>query len=34
VIEPVRKHGLIALLKTMTPLTEEFPRIDDPVPAP
>ena len=34
VIEPVRKRGLIALRKTMTPLTEEFPRIDDPVPAP
>ncbi len=34
VIEPVRKHGLVALLKSMTPLDEEFPRIDDPVPAP
>jgi antitoxin VapB len=34
VIEPVRKRGLIALLKSMTPLNEEFPRIDDPVPAP
>lgn len=34
VIEPVRKRGLIALLKTMTPLDEEFPQIDDPVPAP
>jgi antitoxin VapB len=33
VIEPVRKRGLIALLKSMTPLDEEFPRIDDPVPA-
>src|SRR6266705_3045557 len=32
VIEPVRKRGLIALLKSMTPLDEEFPRIDDPVP--
>ena len=31
VIEPVRKRGLIALLKTMKPLDEEFPRIDDPV---
>ena len=34
VIEPVRKRGLVALLKTMKPLDEEFPRIDDPVPAP
>jgi antitoxin VapB len=34
VIEPVRKRGLIALLKSMTPLDEEFPRIDDPAPAP
>jgi len=34
VIEPVCKRGLVALLKTMTPLDEEFPRIDDPVPAP
>jgi len=34
VIEPVRKRGLIALLKTMKPLDEEFPRIDDPAPAP
>jgi antitoxin VapB len=33
VIEPVRQRGLIALLKTMTPLDEEFPAIDDPVPA-
>ena len=32
VIEPVRKRGLIALLKTMKPLDEEFPEIDDPVP--
>jgi len=30
----VRKRGLIALLKTMRPLDEEFPRIDDLVPAP
>ena len=29
VIEPVRKRGLVALLKTMKPLTEEFPQIDD-----
>lgn len=34
VIAPVRKRGLIALLKAMKPLDEEFPRIDDPVPAP
>ncbi len=34
VIEPVRKHGLVALLKTMRPLDEDFPEIDDPVPAP
>jgi antitoxin VapB len=33
VIEPVRKRGLVALLKTMKPLQEEFPEIDDPVPA-
>ena len=29
VIEPVRKRGLLALLKTMTPLDEEFPEIHD-----
>jgi antitoxin VapB len=34
VIEPVRKRGLTALLKTMEPLHERFPEIDDPVPAP
>jgi antitoxin VapB len=34
VIEPLRKRGLVALLKTMRPLNEEFPRIDDPVPPP
>jgi antitoxin VapB len=34
VIEPVRKRGLVALLKTMTPLEESIPEIDDPVPAP
>lgn len=33
VIEPVRKRGLVALLKTMKPVDEEFPEIDDPVPA-
>jgi antitoxin VapB len=30
VIEPVRKRGLIALLRTMKPLQEEFPEMDDP----
>jgi antitoxin VapB len=34
VIEPVRKRGLIALLKAMKPLDEDFPAIDDPVPTP
>ena len=34
VIEPVRKRGLIALLKSMTSLDEEFPEVHDPVPAP
>jgi antitoxin VapB len=34
VIEPVRKRGLIALLKTMKPLPDEFPEIEDPVPVP
>ena len=34
VIEPVRKRGLVALLKSMTPLDEEFPSIEDAVPAP
>jgi antitoxin VapB len=33
VLEPSRRRGLIALLKTMKPL-EDFPDIDDPVPAP
>jgi antitoxin VapB len=32
VIEPVRKRGLIALLKSMKPLEDDFPEIDDPVP--
>ena len=32
VIEPVRKHGLIALLQTMKPIDEDFPEIDDGVP--
>jgi antitoxin VapB len=34
VIEPVRRRGLVALLKAMKPLKEGFPDIDDPVPAP
>jgi antitoxin VapB len=34
VIKPVRKRGLIALLRTMKPLDEHFPEIDDPVPTP
>jgi antitoxin VapB len=32
VIEPVRRRGLVALLRTMKPIEEEFPEIDDPVP--
>ena len=32
VIEPVRRRGLIALLKTMKPLDEDFPEITDPTP--
>jgi antitoxin VapB len=34
VIEPVRKRGLVALLKSMKPIEESFPEIDDPVPPP
>ena len=34
VTKPVRKRGLIALLKSMTPAGEEFPQVNDPVPAP
>jgi antitoxin VapB len=34
VIAPLRKRGLVALLKTMTPLDEDFPEIADPVPPP
>jgi antitoxin VapB len=34
VIEPVHKRGLVALLKTMKPLEEDFREIDDPVPSP
>jgi antitoxin VapB len=31
VIEPVRKRGLVALLKTMKPLKGDCPEIEDPV---
>jgi antitoxin VapB len=34
VIEPVRKRGLVALLKAMRPVEEGFAEIDDPMPAP
>ena len=34
VIEPARRRGLVALLKSMKPLEEVFPEIDDSVPAP
>jgi antitoxin VapB len=34
IIEPVRKRGLVALLKSMKPVEEEFPEIHDPVLAP
>jgi antitoxin VapB len=34
VIEPVRKRGLVALLKSMEPLEERFSEINDPVPPP
>jgi len=32
VIEPVRKRGLLALLKSMKPIDKHFPEVDDPVP--
>jgi antitoxin VapB len=34
VIEPARRRGLVALLKTMRPLKNGLPEINDPVPAP
>ncbi|GEC17462.1 antitoxin [Nitrobacter winogradskyi] len=34
VIEPVRKRGLLALLKSMTPIEEDFPEVTDPAPSP
>ncbi|MHB8272403.1 antitoxin [Bradyrhizobium sp.] len=33
VIEPLRKRGLLALLKTMEPFDGDFPEINDPPPA-
>src|SRR5205823_4336059 len=32
VIEPVRKRGLVALLKSMKPIEGGFPEIEDPLP--
>lgn len=32
VIEPLRKRGLLALLKSMAPIDDEFPLTDDPAP--
>ena len=34
VIEPVRKRGLVALLKSMKPIDESFPNVADPMPPP
>ena len=34
IIEPIRKRGLIALLKTMKPVKDELPEIDDRARAP
>jgi antitoxin VapB len=34
VIEPLRKRGLLALLKTMKPMDVSYPEMDDPVPDP
>jgi antitoxin VapB len=34
IIEPVGKRGLVALLRSMKPLDEEFPTIGDPPPEP
>jgi antitoxin VapB len=33
VVEPVHKRRLTAVLKSMTPLDEPFPEIDDPAPS-
>ena len=34
VIEPLRKRGLLALLKNMKPVAEHLPDIEDPIPEP
>ena len=34
IIEPLRKRGLVALLKTMKPIEPGIPEIDDAVPKP
>ena len=34
IIEPVRSKGLAALLDSWEPMTEEFPAVADPPPAP
>jgi antitoxin VapB len=34
VIEPAGKRGLVALLKSMKPLDEDFPEIEDPISVP
>lgn len=34
VIVPVRKRGLVALLKSMKPIGESFPDVTDPLPPP
>ena len=34
VIEPVRKRGLLTLLKSMKPIGESFPELTDSVPPP
>lgn len=32
ILEPIPKEGLLALLATLEPLTEDFPSIEDPIP--
>jgi antitoxin VapB len=34
VIEPIRRKGLIALLDSWEPMSEDFPEIEDRVPEP
>lgn len=34
IIEPTAPKSLLALLATLTPLDEDFPSVDDPVPDP